>query len=231
MEPDNLPGIANSLAAIAALGTAAYGLVDVSKAFWGGISNAGFGRLKAALKRFDPALASLSNAPWQTLRANWLNGVPKADQKAAAKSLIHLALSPSNAPALANAVGIDAEALKSAATKMNKGTQLGSNEVDILGRFDALVSAVLDAGYELADQQYRNAAKLLAALVAIGLAVVAGGLIRSSTAGFTVAGYLGSKDCLVAIIIGAISTPLAPIAKDLSSSIAAAVRAVSSLKR
>lgn len=223
MDTTSLPSITESISAIAALGTAAFGLVDTTKAFWGGISNAGFGRLQAALARFNPALDSLGNAPWQTLRANWLNGVSKADQKAAAKSLIHLALSAENAKALADAVGVDAVALKTAAGKVNKGTKLDPGDIDILGRFDALVSAVLDAGYERADQAYRNAAKLLAALVAIGLAVVAGGIVRR--AGFD--GYPGSPDMWVAIIIGAISTPLAPIAKDLSTSLAAAVKAVS----
>jgi hypothetical protein len=236
----DLPSITESIAAIAALGTAAYGLVDASKAVWGGASNAGFGRIKGALKRFNPALETLGNAPWQTLRANWLNGVAKADQKAAAKALIHLALSPENAPVLAGAVGINAKALQTAATKINNGTELAKTDMDILGRFDALVSAVLDAGYERAEQQYRNTAKMLSALVAIVLAGVAGYLIQSAAfaakppapgAVLTVSSYLASKEFIVAIIIGAVSTPLAPIAKDLSTSLAAAVKAVGSFKR
>jgi hypothetical protein len=76
----DIPNITDSIAAIAALGTAAYGLVDASKALWGGVSNAGFSRIKTALSPFNPALETLRNSPWQTLRANWLNGVPKADQ-------------------------------------------------------------------------------------------------------------------------------------------------------
>jgi hypothetical protein len=142
-----IPDIGQAIAAIAALGTAAYGLVDASKAIWGGASNAGFGRIKESLARFNPALNTLANAPWETLRANWLNGVSKADQKAAAKGLIHLALSPANAGSLANAVGIDAGALKTAATKIDGGTRLDQTDMNVLGRFDALVSVVLDAGY------------------------------------------------------------------------------------
>jgi hypothetical protein len=229
MDVQSIPDVGDSIAAIAALGTAAYGLVDASKAMWGGASNAGFGRIKDSLARFNPALNTLGNAPWQTLRANWLNGVAKADQKAAAKALIHLALSPGNAAALAEAVNMDANALKTAASKINQGDELNKTDMDILGRFDALVSAILDAGYERADQQYRNTAKLLSALVAVVLAAIAGGVIQSAN-GVGLGGYLGSKEFLVAIIIGAVSTPLAPIAKDLSTSLAAAAKAVGALK-
>ncbi|HZQ12851.1 MAG TPA: hypothetical protein VFB31_08590, partial [Pseudolabrys sp.] len=104
MDIQGIPNVGDTIAAIAALGTAAYGLVDAMKAFGGGPSLVGYGRIKSALAPFDPALQALGNAPWQTLRANWLNGVAKADQKAAAKSLIHLALSPGNATKLAAAV-------------------------------------------------------------------------------------------------------------------------------
>ncbi|WP_407193244.1 hypothetical protein [Bradyrhizobium sp. STM 3566] len=87
--------IANLIVAAGGLGTAAMGLVDTSKAFAGGPSN--FGYIVDWLK---PFLAPPANNPQasgraqilRTLRANWLNGVPKADQKAKAKSLIHLGL-------------------------------------------------------------------------------------------------------------------------------------------
>jgi hypothetical protein len=227
MAAPGIPDIGESIAAVAALGTAAYGLVDAMKAFWGGPSLAGFGRIKDALAPFNPALATLGNAPWQTLRANWLNGVAKADQKAAAKSLIHLALSPDNAGRLAAAVGLDGEVLGAVARKIGKGTELGKTDMDVLGRFDALVSAILDAAYERADQQYRNTAKLLACVVSIVLAVIAGYLIQS----VKLSDYVGSNAFWVAFVIGAVATPLAPIAKDLASSLQAAVKAIGSVKR
>src|SRR5207249_4183215 len=83
--------------AASALGTAAYGLVDASKAFGGGISNAGFSHIREAVVPLigapEPAAAQMFGRKdvLATLLANWLNGVPKADQKAAAKSLIHMA--------------------------------------------------------------------------------------------------------------------------------------------
>src|SRR5262245_32560916 len=96
----SLSNILNIVAAAGGLGTAAYGRVDASKAVAGGMSNPGFGYIRTAVK---PLIGGADGAgggatafgPVQilaTLRANWLNGVAKADQKAKAKSLIRLGL-------------------------------------------------------------------------------------------------------------------------------------------
>src|SRR5580658_5180155 len=104
--------LANIVTAIGGLGTAAMGLVDTTKLFGGGPSNFGFGYIKDDLKQYldalDPAGATspVKNKVLQTLRANWLNGVAKADQKATAKSLIHVGLTPATAVALAKAAGV-----------------------------------------------------------------------------------------------------------------------------
>jgi len=98
----------------------------------------------------------------------------------------------------------------------------------ILGSFRMTVDLTGGVG----DQQYRNWSKFCAAVVAISLAALAGGLIYyNGDKSHTGWDYLSSPDLLAAILIGAISTPLAPIAKDLSSAIAAAVSAVSAWKR
>lgn len=201
------------LSAAGALGTAAYGLVDGSKFFRGGISNAGFRHLETALARFDAALVLGGDVRLlETIRANWLNGVPKADQKAAAKSLIRLGITPENAPKLAKAVGVSADALTAAATKINEGELLTPEDMNILGRFDALLEAILDLGYERADQFYRNSAKAASAVVAVILAVVAAWLIDAKI--------------VEALFVGIVATPLAPIAKDIASSLSTAVAAL-----
>jgi hypothetical protein len=224
-----LTSLANFIAAAGGLGTAAYGLVDVSKAVRGGISNAGFAYIRRALEPFDAALRHIGNAsPMETVRANWLNGAPQSDQKAIAKSLIRLGLSPSNAPALAEATGIDSDALKAAANKINAGTPLEPQDTNILGRFDAIADGILDGGFERADQQYRNSAKAAAAIVAIILAAIGGGILHAQSDGTS--DYVFSPDFLLALLVGIVATPLAPIAKDLSSSLAAAVRAVSAAR-
>jgi hypothetical protein len=227
------------MAAAGALGTAAYGLVDSSKAIAGGMSNPGFGYIRDALGPMIPEQGQGRGAGafgkkeiLATLRANWLNGVAKSDQKAAAKSLIHMLLTPENAARLANATGVDAAGLAAAAQSISGGGQLSREQLNLLGHFDTIVSAILDSGYERADQFYRNVAKLAATLVAMALAGVGGGLIyHSGYPTLPISGYFGSSDFLVALLIGAVSTPLAPIAKDLSTALSTAVGAVSAVKR
>jgi hypothetical protein len=240
--PDLLNGqlgnILNFLAAAGGLGTAAYGLVDACKALGGGVSNAGFGSIRAAVDRFiggnDILQAFGRTDILATLKANWMNGVAKVEQKAIAKSLIRLCVTPMGAPKLASAAGIDPAEFAACAERIRKGQPLSAEDLNLLGRFDAIVSAVLDEGYERADQNYRNVSKLAAALTSIVLAVFAGALIffaNMPSDKIHLAEYFPSRTLCIAILIGVISTPLAPIAKDLSSSISAAVRAVSAAKR
>jgi hypothetical protein len=218
---DPLNSALDFIAAAAALGTAAFGLVDASKVFRGGISNAGFGYLEAALKRFEAALNIASGVTLlDTLRANWLNGKPIDEQKSAAKSLIRLGITPQAAPKLAAAVGLTPGALQTAAEHIDQGADLTQEDINILGRFDALVEAIIDLGYERADQMYRNSAKAASALVAVVLALIAAYLLNAR--GMPVS-------YVTAIFVGIVATPIAPMAKDLTSSLqsaAGALRAV-----
>jgi hypothetical protein len=217
----DIPG---AIAAIGALGTAAFGLVDASKALWGGPSNLGFGFIKECLEPFANALAVADTSGvhgrdtfLNTLKANWLNGVPMADQKTTAKALIHLGLTAANAPALATATSLDAALLTAVATKIQAGGPLDPADVTMFGRFDAIVSAKLDTGFERADQRYRNAAKALSFGVSVVLGLVAARIIGVA---------MGEG-----LLIGVVATPLAPIAKDLASSLSAATKAISAVRR
>lgn len=105
---ENLSLIANhaeaTIAAIAALGTSAYGLVDTTKVLWGGVSRVGYGRIREALLPFSPALVNALGVNWaNAIYSMWLNGAPLDEQKAKAKSLIRLGLTSENAEELANA--------------------------------------------------------------------------------------------------------------------------------
>ena len=221
MPQASLTELLNMIAAIGALGTAAMGLVDAFKVFWGGPSNFGYGFIEAAVKRFVPGTTGGPAAFGQadilrTLRANWLNGVAEADQKAKAKAMIHLRLTKGDATALAALAGIDAATLQSVAEKAMTGGQVTPVEIAVLGQFDAVLSAVLDEAYERADQKYRNAAKLLSVIMATLLAVFAGSLIGANL--------------WVSVLVGVISAPLAPVAKDLSTAVQNAVAAVRAVK-
>lgn len=212
--------------AIGALGTAAYGVVDVSKAFGGGISNCGFGDIKRVISQFIPvsspvasgqsAASALSQASvLSTLRANWLNGMALADQKSIAKALIKLNLNAASASGMAAATGVDGTVLSSIAAKLSTGAALTPTETDAYGRFDLLLSAALDQGYQRGDQRYRNSAKLLAVPVAVALALLGA---------WAVADPFTNSDIWRAIAGGLLATPLAPMAKDLSSAIQAGTK-------
>jgi len=239
----HLGNILNLIGAVGALGTAAMGLVDASKALWGGgPSKFGFQFIRAAVERFLPTAEDGVRAfgpadVLNTLEANWINGVAEADQKAKAKALIHLRLTRGDAPTLAALAGVDPAMLQSVAIKATTGEQVTQQEIAVLGQFDVILSAVLDEAYERGDQRYRNATKLLAVGVATVLAVIGGWLIYystyvascmatpSSTCG-SAWGYWGSRDFVLALLVGVSAAPIAPVAKDLASSLQAAVSAV-----
>jgi hypothetical protein len=236
---DEISNITGMLASIAALGTAAFGLVDVTKVFWGGISRAGFGYILKALKPFEPALRAAGGDQWrQTIQANWINGVAEDAQKAAAKSMIHLGLSPDNAAQLARSGRVDPAALLVVVTSLDAGIALTPADINVLGRFDAILDTALDGGFERADQLYRNAAKSLAAVIAIVLAIAGehllwvsrgcetGTISAVNNCAASAGHFVGSGDFWLAVLVGAVSVPLAPVAKDISTSLATAVSAM-----
>ena len=211
--------------AIGSLGTAAYGFVDVSKGFWGGVSNRGLGDIKKVVSKFissDSRSALGLSSVLATLRANWLNGMVLADQKSVAKALIKLNLTDATAETMANATGVNVGLLKSVADKLASGEDLNQAETDVYGRFDLLLNEMLDQGYQRADQRYRNSAKLLAVPVAVVLALLGAWAIGGDN--------LTSTDAWRACIAGLLATPLAPIAKDLSSAIQAGAKVAKTWK-
>jgi hypothetical protein len=227
--PVDLPSIA---LAVGGLGTAAFGLVDATKIGPnGGISNAGFAFVENAVKKLMPNATrskSARNASSEdlldVLHGNWINGKPLADQKAIAKSLLKLRLSADTAKTFAEATGVDAKALGSVATSMTNGASLTAEQTNALGRFDLALTALLDRGYQHADQRYRSAAKVLGMIFAIVLAVLGGWAISHPEPYFTTA------DVWMAVLGGLLATPLAPISKDLASALTAGVKAVQAMK-
>jgi len=220
----NLGNILNFLGAAVGLGTAAMGFVDSTKTFWGGPSNFGFGYIRKAL---DPFLIQAHTGAavygkvevLQTLRANWLNGVTKAEQKAKAKSLIHLGLTQGNAGRLAVAAGVDALKLTAVAQKTANGVAPTQEEINVLGQFDAILSAVLDTAYERGDQKYRNASKFLAMLAATAFAIIGGWIVYGIPERDSIWSYFSTREFVLSFLVGASATPLAPVAKDLASSL------------
>jgi len=223
LSPLNIEGAAQYILAIGALGTAAFGLVDASKAVRGGVSNRGFGIIQAALAPFDAALThALGDTPggdWKTvLKSHWINGRPKDEQKAIAVSLIQLGLTVETAATLAPAGQVTPEALQAVVVALTNGTDLTPQQLNVLGRFKATIEARIDAAYERADQLYRTTARTVAGVVAVLLALAAMYIMSN--------GGANRDQYLAAALVGLVAVPLAPIARDLASTLTSAATAL-----
>lgn len=223
----NLPQI---VTAIGGLGTAAFGLVDSTKPFFGGVNRIGFSQIAAAVTKLTPGApgVGLTQAKiLDTLKANWYNGTDLSSQKSIAKSLIKQGLNAANAADLAKAAGVDPAVLQLVAAKIGSGTPLAQNESDVYSRLDFILTALLDEVYQRSDQAYTNGTRMVASIFAIVLAFIGGWTLNSGT----LAVYLNSNDMWTALVAGVLATPLAPIAKDVSSAISTAVNTLQSIKK
>lgn len=213
-----------ALAALSALSAAAFGLLDASKGLWGGISHIGLGHIRKALRPFEEALSAAVGADrwWGVVQANWMNGMAKDDQKAVVRALIKLGLTGPTADSLAKAVNVDAAALGAVAGKLANGEPLLDVDLNLLGRLNAVLDALLDSGFERADQQYKNVSRLLAGVVAVGLSLAAWRFWPASAG--------PAPDLRLALAVGLLAVPVAPVAKDLTSALSAAMKALKAAK-
>ena len=227
--------IGSVVTAIGALGTASFGIVDATKAVFGGVSARGFASIEKQMAVLlpDTPVSSVTKTDTSepatppalklesiliSLRSNWINGVAQDDQVAIAKSLVKLRLNAALAPKLAELTGVNATTLASVTAKIASGQPLESKETDVYGRFDLVLTTLLDQAYQRGNQQYRNTAKILAGVVSVILAV----------SGNAALGYATGHGFAEAVLIGLLATPLAPIAKDVASAIQAGAHAVQS---
>ncbi|MGD0891522.1 MAG: hypothetical protein ABR923_08310 [Terracidiphilus sp.] len=229
-----LQDLPHIIIAVGGLGTAAFGMVDAVKPL--GVNHIGFTRIANGVKALTaesrgPAGLAANSLPQRqvvaSLKANWYNGTDLGSQKSIAKSLVKMGLNQSNSDNLAKATGVDPTLLKSVASKIASGTKLEADESDVFARFDFSLTAVLDELYQHGDQVYRNWTRILAALFALGLALFGGWSLCN--AGKT--GFWGTNDMWLSLLAGLLATPLAPIAKDLSSALSTAVNTMQAIKR
>ena len=239
----NLTHLTGIITAVGGLGTAAYGIVDVTKSLGGGVSNCGFPCIAKTMATLIPEKSIKAAASTDTsepvtppalalssilitLKSNWVNGMASSDQRAIAKSLVKLRMSQDLVPTLAQLTGVNATILASVAAKIASGTPLTPDETDVYSRFDLVLTTLLDQAYQRADQQYRNMAKLSAVIASLALAGV-GAWSLGEIHGF----FLYSQAFWQAILMGVLATPLAPVAKDLASAVQAGAKAVQSWGR
>lgn len=230
--------IAETITAIGGLGTAAFGLVEALKPAFPFINRMGLKHIQATVASLTPDQTGpgLPSSPpnalprkniLETIEANWVNGIDVTSQKAIAKSLIKLHLSAGNAEAAAARTNVDPALLTSIATKILNGTSLLQAESDVFARYDLIVTAMLDEAYQCSDQVYRNGARALAAILAVVLSIAGAWTLVGS--GFWQPVHW--QDIGLAILVGVLATPLAPIAKDISTAIATAVNTMQAVKK
>jgi hypothetical protein len=230
MNWDQLPEI---IGAVAALGAAAFGLVDVTKGFWLKMGNTGFGFIEAALAPFSNAMQRATGTDGTRLVwSHWINGRETAEQKTIAKSLVRMGLDGVTAPEIAKSVNVDGAALAAVVTKLRAGQDLEQTEIALLGRVDSAIDARLDAAFERADRRYRSVARNIAAGYSVILSVIAGASLYASycTDPTKCPGFLSSTDLVLSIVVGLVAVPLAPISKDLVTGLKAAVTAFKTAK-
>ena len=226
----NLPQI---ITAIGGLGTAAFGLLEAAKPANPWINHLGFSGIRKTVVSLTPSEQSaqqpLNALPQanilESLLANWVNGTDLASQKAIAKSLIKLHLSAGNAAALAQRTNVDPAILQQVAASIISGTSLTQQQSDAYARFDLIVTALLDESYQHADQVYRNWTRALAAVVAVALALAGGWSLVGTKV------FFWHRELIEAFLVGLLATPLAPIAKDLSTALTTAVNTLQLVKK
>lgn len=229
-----LKDLPQAVTAIGGLGTAAFGLLEAVKPVFPGINHMGFGRIRATVSSLTPnepgAGQPLNALPQanvlESLLANWVNGTDLGSQKSIAKSLIKLHLSAGNAAALAATTNVDPALLTEVAKSIASATALTQQQSDAYARFDLIVTALLDEAYQHADQVYRNSTRGLAALLAVALAFVGGWSMVGSWQAFW-----WKPDMFLALLVGLLATPLAPIAKDISTALTTAVNTMQAVKK
>lgn len=197
--------------AAGALGTAAFGIVEASK-WLRVVGEAGFGAGLRILGALSSTLHVAYGAEWESLlRGQYRGDIP--DLKRLLRQGMRVGLTPENAQAVAANLGsLDGAALAAAVGVAQRNGTLTEAQRAIIGRYELAADARVDAALTVAQADYVGTVRILASVVAIGIAL---GVARS----------LG-QPMTVALLVGITAVPLAPIAKDVAAGIQAATKAL-----
>lgn len=237
--------LAAGIAAAGALGMAAFGLTEaLGKALafrwrdgekhWG-LPYAGLQAVKAAIRPFAPALRMAYGAQYldilaQQYRANRSKGAAPDTIRQG----VRLALPFMGTSAAAELIGhvwdMGAErsgelarALQASEAPPPPATGSPGGPIDpmqaLAGRFATALDARIDAAFDLAEQRYQAQAKMWAGVAAVLLALVLNYGLGADKPGHA------DLPWLVALIVGFVAVPLAPVAKDISSKLQDALTA------
>ena len=210
--------ITQIITAIGALGTAAFGIVDAAKSGMSSINRIGLAHITRTIEHLTPEPDGVNSLErrhiLKSVEANWINGQDLSRQKCAAVTLILGHMIRSNADGLAARTNIDPATLESIAAKTISGATLLPEESAVQTRFELILNTLIDEAYQRSDQLYRNGTRSLAAIVAVALALAGGWVIEGCN-------FWQLDHFAAALFVGLIATPMAPIAKDLSTTVAA----------
>ncbi len=212
------------IGAIVGVGIAAFGMVNFLKSAFPHFNKAGFGAIRKMVVSLTPEAVRPENVLPQadvlkSIEANWVGGTDVLTQKSAAKSLVTMHLTAENAAAVAARTTVDPIALASIAAKIASGTALSSYEVNVKSRFDVVVTALLDQAFEQSNSSYRHSMIVLSGCMCLLLAQIGGWVLN----GCPLRVYFGSNDFWRALLVGVAAIPLAPLARDISTAVGAAV--------
>jgi hypothetical protein len=257
--PDStlLGNIPDYVAAVGALGVAAFGMVEaLGKTLFVfpipgthirlGLPYVGFNRIEDLLKKVAPAMEASYGKDFRTiLRQQYRAGRSQGQAPESIRQGVRLGLpflSHAAAVSVIEAIwGLPAGAAASLATAlttpMPAAPPVAADGAPALAlppavmvdqalaaRFATALDTRVKAAFDLADQVYQTRAQFWAGAIAIGLSL----------------GYhyytadpkesADPKGWAIALLIGLVAVPLAPAAKDLSSSLSGALAALGSLR-
>jgi hypothetical protein len=247
--------------AVGALGIASFGVVEaIGKTLFvfdlpggrrvAGLPYVGFNKIQALIRLVGPALEvsygrdyvrlirqqyrarrSKGQAP-ETIRQGVRLGLPFLSQHAAAEVIRAVwGLPESNAlqlaAALSQAPGSDATSPPSPAAE-DESSAPAPAPAALAARFATALDSRVQAAFDIAEQVYETRAQFWAGCVAIGLSLG----YQGATSAWTIptsGAQFGQWG--IALLIGLVAVPLAPAAKDLSTSLSDALTALNKIRK
>ncbi|WP_193172962.1 hypothetical protein [Nisaea nitritireducens] len=217
--------LATVVLAAGALGTACFGIVDALK-IWPRFAIRGLTHIKDRLTFLEGALEyAYGEASEELIRAQYLNGRAKGELGKTLRQGVRIGLTPDTAKVMAAHLGsIDAKALTLIAGKISKSEELTDPERNTLARFETAVDTRIEALLGLAEAHHTAFNRISAAGFALLISVLIG-LCGNQYLGSGIStGTSTSIDWsffFLSLLIGFIAVPIAPVAKDIASSLQA----------
>jgi hypothetical protein len=202
------------IAAAGALGTACFGIVEGLK--WTSLGEMGFGQITRYL---GPALLGALRVAYGPEYERLLRAQYRQDsqtQAGVAKTLrqgVRIGLTGQNAADIAGFLGnVDAPALTAAAKNIAAATDLSAENRAAIGRFELAVDARIESALSRANDVYLGSIRFTAAALAILIAQLVAWILGASWA--------------IALVLGIVAVPFAPIANDVLGALQAATKAL-----